>query len=92
MTAKIILEWLVHFENNVSGGIFKENKHLLILDGHTSHVTYEAIKFGIENGLDIRTLPSHCSHELQPFDVTIFHPFKLNLAMRKMNRMKIIPL
>ena len=91
MTEEIFLEWLEHFKNNVLGGITKENKHLLILDGHISHVTNEAIKVGTENGLDILTLPSHCSHEMQPLDIAIFHPFKLNLAMEKMQRMRKNP-
>ena len=91
MTSEIFLEWLSHFKNNVPGGMSKENKHLLILDGHASHITNEAIRFGIENGLDILTLPSHCSHELQPLDVAIFHPFKLNLAIERMNMMRSNP-
>ena len=91
MTAEIFLEWLVHFKNNVPGGMSKENQHSLILDGHTSHVTNEAILFGRENGLDIPTLPSHCFHELQPLDVAVFHPFKLNLALEKMNKMRSNP-
>ena len=39
MTAEIFLDWLMYFKNNVPGGIAKENKHLLILDGYASHVT-----------------------------------------------------
>ena len=91
MTTEIFLEWLHHFKSKVPGGMSKENQHLLILDGHSSHVTNEAIKFGIQNGLNILTLPSHCSHELQPLDVAVFHPFKLNLAMEKMNKMRRNP-
>ena len=91
MTFEIFLEWLGHFKNNVLGGMSKENKHLLILDGHASHVTNEVIRFGRENGLDILILPSHCSHELQPLDMAVFHPFKLNLAMEKMNKMRNNP-
>ena len=91
MAVEIFLEWLVHFKNNVPGGMSKENQHLLILNGHTSHVTNEAILFGRENGLDILTLPSHCSHELQPLNVAVFHPFKLNLAIKKMNKMRSNP-
>ena len=91
MTAEIFLEWLMHFKNNIPRGISKENKHLLILDGHASHVTNEAIQFGTENGLDILTLPSHCSHKMQPLDVAIFHFFKMNLAMEKMQRMRKDP-
>ena len=91
VTSEIFLEWLGHFKNNVPGGMSKENKHLLILDGHASHVTNEAIRFGRENGLDILTLPSHYSHELQPLDVAVFHPFKLNLVVEKMNKMRNNP-
>ena len=91
MTSEIFLEWLVHFKNNVPGGMSKDNQHLLILDGHISHVTNEAINFGRENGLDILTFPSHCSHELQPLDVAVFHPFKLNLAVEKMDKMRSNP-
>ena len=91
MIAEIFLEWLVHFKNNIPGGMSRENKHLLVLDGHASHVTQEAIQFGIENGLNIMTLPSHCSHEMQPLDVAIFHPFKQNLVVEKMQRMRKDP-
>ena len=91
MTSEIFLEWLVYFKNNVLGGMSKDNQHLLILDGHISHVTNEAINFGRENGLDILTLPSHCSYKLQPLDVAVFHPFKLNLAVEKMDKMRSNP-
>ena len=91
MTSEIFLEWLGQFKNNVPGGMSSENKHLLILDGHASHMTNEAIRFGRENGLDILIFPSHCSRELQPLDVVVFHPFKLNLAMKKMNKMRNNP-
>jgi len=35
------------------------NQHLLVLDGHGSHVTLEAIKHAQEFGLHMITLPSH---------------------------------
>jgi hypothetical protein len=91
MTAEIFLEWLKHFHNNVPRGISRQNKHLLILDGHSSHVTTEAIIFGLEIEFDILTLPTHCTHELQPLDVAIFHPFKFNLAHEKMEKMRKDP-
>jgi hypothetical protein len=47
---------------------------LLILDGHGSHVTLEAIEQAKEFGLDILiTLPSHA---LQLLDMFCFKPFK----------------
>ena len=91
MTSEIFLDWLQHFKNNVPGGISRENKHLLVLDGHCSHVTREAVLFGLEIGLEILTLPAHSTHELQPLDVAIFHPFKLNLAQEKMEKMRKDP-
>ena len=52
------------------------NRHLLILDGHNSHVTLEVVKISMESSLDIVSLPSHTSHALQPLDIACFKPFK----------------
>jgi hypothetical protein len=49
---------------------------LLILDGHGSHVTLEAINHAKDIGLDMITLPFHTSHALQPLYVFYFKPFK----------------
>jgi hypothetical protein len=38
--------------------------HFLIIDGHGSHVTLEAIEQAYEVGLDMITFPSHTSHAL----------------------------
>jgi hypothetical protein len=91
MTSEFFSDWLQHFKNNVPRGISRENKHLLILDGHCSHVTREVVLFGLEIGLEILPLPAHSTHELQPLDVAIFHPFKLNLAHEKMKKMRKDP-
>ena len=52
------------------------NRHLLILDGHGSHVGLETMQLAASMGLDIVTIPSHTSHALQPLDVNCFKPFK----------------
>ena len=57
-------------------GISAENRHLLVLDGHNSHVTLEVVTLAMNSGLDIISLPSHTSHALQPLDVSCFKPFK----------------
>jgi len=49
--------------------------HLLILDGHGSHLTLEAIKQACEPRLNMITFPPHISHILQPLDVNYFNPF-----------------
>jgi hypothetical protein len=59
----------------------QQNRHFLILDGHGSHVTLEAIEQTYEARLNMITLPSHTSHVMQPLDVSYFSPFKC--AFRK---------
>jgi len=79
MTNAIFKEWILHFLLNVSKeyGIFQTNRHLLILDGHKSHVSLGVIKVAMARGLDILTFPSHTSHALQPLDLTYFKSFKM---------------
>jgi len=52
------------FNKSILGGMSLSNWHLLILDGHGSHVTLEAIEQVKEFGLNMITLPSHISHSL----------------------------
>lgn len=51
-----------------------ETKHLdrpllLILDGHTSHLSLKTTRLAIENQIHILCLPAHATHILQPLDV-----------------------
>ena len=43
---------------------------------HNSFVKLEVVKISIESGLNIFSLPSHTSHEVQLIDVTCLKPFK----------------
>jgi hypothetical protein len=83
MTGILFSKWLSHFIEAVKhrGGISATCRHLLILDGHNSHVTLDAVRQAKEVGLDMITLPSHTSHALQPLDVSIFKPFKTAFRM-----------
>jgi hypothetical protein len=54
----------------------QEKPVLLTLDNHTSHLDYHAVTFAKEHGIILLTFPPHCSHALQPCDVTVFGPFK----------------
>jgi hypothetical protein len=53
-----------------------EEKVLLILDGHFSHVPLEVLLSAKEMNIEIFTLPSHTTHFLQPLDVVMFSVFK----------------
>lgn len=51
-----------------------ESKVILILDGHSSHKNLEALKFAKANGVLLLCLPPHCTHWMQPLDVSFFGP------------------
>jgi hypothetical protein len=81
MTTFVFKDFLSFFKRSIPSDIFLTNKHMLIFDGHGSHITLEAIEQAQAFGLDMVTLPSHTSHALQPLDITCFKPFKT--AFRK---------
>jgi hypothetical protein len=83
MTTFLFKEFLSFLKKSIPSGISLTNKHLLILDGHGSHVTFEAIERTKEFGLDMITLPSHTSHALQPLDMLV-----LNLSILLSKRIK----
>jgi hypothetical protein len=76
MITFLFKEFLFFFKRCIPNGISIINRHLLILDGHGSCVTLEAIEQVQEFGLDMITLPSHTSHALQLLNVACFKPFK----------------
>ncbi|CAM9437625.1 unnamed protein product [Ectocarpus sp. 4 AP-2014] len=51
----------------------------LVLDGHASHTTFDAISLAISLDIDLFQLPSHTSHITQPLDVGSFGTFKKEL-------------
>ncbi|KAJ8946002.1 hypothetical protein NQ314_008998 [Rhamnusium bicolor] len=64
----------------------KENKILLLLDGHTTHSKNDgAILTAYENGVIILQLPGHTTHRLQLLDVAVFKPLETyyNQAVEK---------
>ena len=60
-------------------GCSKNAPHLLLLDNHSSHLVLNVINFAKANGIVMLTFPPHCSQKLQPFDVSVFGPFKAAL-------------
>jgi hypothetical protein len=78
MTSYLFDAWISHFiiALRSGSGISPENCHLLVMDGHNSHMTLSIVCKAARAGLDTVSLPSHTSHCLQPLDVAVFHPFK----------------
>lgn len=67
-------QFIQHFIKHVKPS--KEHRVLLVLDNHSSHLHVETLNLAKENGIIMLSFPPHCSHKLQPLDVSVFGPFK----------------
>lgn len=72
--SSLFVRWLHHFCDVV--GCSQERPHVLVLDGHHSHKTLEAVQVARERGVVMITIPPHCSHKMQPLDRTFFKSLK----------------
>lgn len=87
MTEDNFLLFLKHFVKFTRCS--KEKKVLLLVDNHESHISLPAIDYARENGIIILTFPPHCSHKLQPLDVTVYSSFKGCYNTQVTNRLTI---
>ncbi|KAJ2937617.1 hypothetical protein O0L34_g17873 [Tuta absoluta] len=70
---ELFVEWLEHFISVVKPT--KEDKVLLLLDGHTTYSkNLEALSLARDKGVILLQLPGHTTHRLQPLDVSFFKP------------------
>lgn len=74
MTGPVFLKYLEHFQKHTKANV--DDKILLIVDGHSSHKYLEALLFAKANGIVLLCLPPHCTHHMQPLDVSFFGPLK----------------
>lgn len=49
---------------------------VLFFDGHHSHLSLKLIKMARENRIHLICFPPHCTHIMQPLDVSVFGPIK----------------
>lgn len=75
MSSELILKWLQHFVHYMK--ISKENKALLLLDGHSSHKSLEVLEYTENNGIILFCFPTHCTHRVQPLDVGFFNSLQI---------------
>jgi len=54
----------------------QNQRHLLILDYHSSHASLEIFRVAVGAGIDILFLPAHMSQMQQPLDVGVFKAYK----------------
>ena len=78
INAELFECWLDHFIATVQPS-HRTSKVLLILDGHSSHTkSVQLIEKAKANNIIIISLPSHCTHRLQPLDVSVFKSVNVN--------------
>jgi hypothetical protein len=80
-------EWLKsHFQPFVSRT--SNSRYLLIIDGHSSHVTARFIAYCITSKIDLFLLPPYSLYKIQPLDLSIFGPLKtaINLEVDRIFR------
>lgn len=93
INSELFLKWFKHFVAHVRPS--KEEKVLLLLDGHTTHSkNLDVINLARESGVLLLQLPGHTTHRLQPLDVSVFKPFQLyyDEAVTKWHRTNPPPL
>lgn len=68
------VKYMRHFVERSNSSL--NNPTLLLIDNHCSHLSIEALDMAIENGVTLLSFPPHCSHKLQPLDVSVYGPVK----------------
>lgn len=89
MTTEIFLKWMKHFQSFVKASI--DDEVILIVDGHASHKGIETLEYAKENGIHVICLPPHCTHRMQPLDVSFFAPLKTYLNQELSKWLKAHP-
>jgi len=74
MTEADFKEYMKHFVKYTRASTSRPV--LLLLDNHYSHLSIDVLNIAKENGVVMLSFPPHCSHRLQPLDVSVYGPFK----------------
>ena len=73
MQTELFTRWFDHFLQHAHPTA--ENPVLLILDGHKTHTSnWDVIDKAMKHNVSILCLPPHCSHRLQPLDISFVKP------------------
>ena len=72
--SELFVRWLKHFVYHAKPSL--ERKVILIVDGHVTHKSLEAVEYASANGVVMICLPPHTTHRMQPLDKTIYGPLK----------------
>lgn len=70
----LFADWLQHFIKFAKPTM--SEKHIVILDGHSSHKSLEAVNLARDNDVILISLPPHITHRIQPLDIVFYGPLK----------------
>lgn len=88
-SSEIFLQWLNHFVNRVKPSA--DEKVILLLDGHSSHKSLDAQIYAKDKGVILFCFPPHCTHRVQPLDVSFFGPLSTYFNQELSNWLKHHP-
>jgi len=74
INSDLFIIWLKHFIK--SSGASMENKTVLLLDNHESHISLAAFELCRSNRISVISFAPHTSHRCQPLDLTVYGPLK----------------
>jgi hypothetical protein len=69
------LAWIKHFDQYTEARA-KGRSRLLLMEGHSSHITLGFCEYALAHNIVRFCLPAHSTHLLQPLDVGIFSPLQ----------------
>lgn len=79
MTSALFVKTLEHIQKHTRCS--KGDPILVVMDNHETHCSLDAVIYAKEEGLVLLTIPPHCTHRLQPLDVSVMRSFKSKLMV-----------
>ena len=87
MQSDIFFKWFKWFVRSVQPS--KDEPVLLLLYGHTTHTkNVDVINFARKNHVVILCFPPHCTHRLQPLDISFMRSLSIHYATEVKNWMR----
>ncbi|CAG7693750.1 unnamed protein product [Allacma fusca] len=75
-TTANFLSWLKFFRRHACAS--EQTPVLLVLDNHSSHISYDVVQYCHSHFIELLSLPPHSTHKMQPLDIGFFSPLKEN--------------
>lgn len=89
---KILEDVFIPYVQMIRRSLSGNKLAVLIVDGHSSRYSVEAIELLLRNNIVLLVLPPHTSHVAQPLDLTLNHLIKLFFRRKYLTTHPVIPL